>query len=166
MPLGLVDLSRYHQLQLRLEPGDRVLCYTDSLHEGRGISGEMLLTQGLLEKVREIDLQDEFLFIPSLLDALRALDPANLTEDDVTVLLLGPNRFTPTPSLARRFLAPVLLVRNLVGSLLPGGSRAGWPEWSLANLGGALFGLFERSWRGPRNALAFEEDPDATTGKR
>src|SRR5688500_508675 len=55
-PLGVVDLSDYAQFDVRLNVGDLVLCYTDSLVEcgdGAG-TGELLGQHGLLDVVKTL----------------------------------------------------------------------------------------------------------------
>src|SRR5262249_7597809 len=56
IPLGIEgDLSSYDQFEVRLDVGDLVLCYTDSLMESHRADGEMLGTQGLLQIVQTLD---------------------------------------------------------------------------------------------------------------
>ena len=55
IPLGILDLTDYDLFDARLEVGDLVLCYTDSLVESADGKGGMLGQDGLLEIVRELD---------------------------------------------------------------------------------------------------------------
>src|SRR5688572_376093 len=48
IPLGIDDLIRYAQFDVRLKVGDLVLCYTDSLVESKSADGEWLGQEGLL----------------------------------------------------------------------------------------------------------------------
>src|SRR5205085_8221494 len=90
VPLGILDLTEYEQFEVSLDPGDLVLCYTDSLIESRGPDGELLGTQRLLDLVRTLHATDHKAFIPSLLSLIERQYPNNLTEDDASVLLVRP----------------------------------------------------------------------------
>ncbi|MDQ3440935.1 MAG: serine/threonine-protein phosphatase [Planctomycetota bacterium] len=154
-PLGVVDLSSYAQFDVRLRVGDLVLCYTDSLIEcadGQG-KGELLGRPGLLDVVRTLNASDPGTFIPSLLRAIEAKACAALTGDDVTVLLFRPNGLAPTKPLGERLIAPFRVVRDIVqawrrGDVMP------WPEFSVANLGGAMFTPLSRLFRPRKRPLA------------
>jgi serine phosphatase RsbU (regulator of sigma subunit) len=91
MPLGILALTGYEQFGIRLRTGDMVLCFTDSLTESRGIDGEMLGEQGLLDVVSAIRVGDPATLISRILDAIRAKSDGNLTDDDVTALLFRSN---------------------------------------------------------------------------
>jgi serine phosphatase RsbU (regulator of sigma subunit) len=148
-PLGVMDLSEYAQFDVRLRVGDLVLCYTDSLIECGDGKGELLGQEGLLEVVRTLDVSDAAAFIPTLLRAIEVKSCAELSGDDVTVLLFRPNGLAPTKPLGERLIAPFRVVREIVrgwrhGEVMP------WPEMSIANLGGALITPLSRMFR-PRS---------------
>ena len=151
IPLGIEgELSSYDQFEVRLDVGDLVLCYTDSLIESRRGDGEMLCTQGLLEIVRALDATNPGSVIPSLLASIAALNPTNLdAADDVTVLLFRPNGTGSVMSLANRVMAPV---RVLGGAwrALRGEIPMPWPELSIANIGGAILDPLGKLWKGKR----------------
>ncbi|MBL8879850.1 MAG: serine/threonine-protein phosphatase [Phycisphaerales bacterium] len=134
LPLGIIDLASYEQFSLRLRTGDLVLCYTDSLIESKNAAGEMLQPAGLLEIVRSLNVSDPSALIPALIEAIRKLNPDNLTEDDVTMLLFRPNGLAPAAPFWQRVLAPLRVVGAIARSFLPGGGPAPWPEMSLSNL--------------------------------
>lgn len=152
VPLGIIEQAHYNQIALRLHVGDMVLCYTDSLIEARDADGRLVGEQGLLDLISEIDVAEPQRVIPSLLEAIVAKAHADLTEDDVTVLLFRPNGMMPRLPLGEKVRAPLRLVRALLGSMRPGGEPMGWPELSLPNIGGAMFHRFNRLWRGRRKA--------------
>ncbi|MFO0820596.1 MAG: PP2C family protein-serine/threonine phosphatase [Pirellulales bacterium] len=135
LPLGLLDDSRYSEHCLALRTGDLVLFYTDSLIECMGSDGQLLGAQRLLELVSQLDPVDPQPFISRLLEQLAALHPDNLTEDDVTALLIRPNGLAPRVPWKQSILAPLRLMRGLVSSLVRGGRDAPWPEFSRRNLG-------------------------------
>lgn len=144
VPLGVVDLAGYDQLDVRLKVGDLVLCYTDSLMESRDETGAMLGTKGLLNIVNTVDVSDATQIVPRLLAAIAAKNPQNLAEDDVTVLLFRPNGLAPIPPLKDRLLAPIRIVKSFLNSLKPGGESPAWPELSIANIGGAILSPLNR----------------------
>ncbi|HEV2295987.1 MAG TPA: PP2C family protein-serine/threonine phosphatase [Tepidisphaeraceae bacterium] len=146
-PLGIVDLSDYAQFDVRLDIGDLVLCYTDSLVECGDGHGGLLGQQGLLEVVTRLDLSSPpASFIASLLRAIEARARAELTGDDVTVLLFRPNGLAPTKPLGERLLAPFRVLRETVRAWRRHETPP-WPEMSVANLGGAMFTPLSRLFR-------------------
>jgi sigma-B regulation protein RsbU (phosphoserine phosphatase) len=146
LPLGIIDLADYKQFDLRLSVGDVVLCYTDSLTEARTPEGDLIGPGGLLRLLRQLPPCEPEALVPTLLAAVEALAPGNLAGDDVTVLLFRPNGNGWRMPAGRWLLGSGRMLRSLFDCL-----RAGivpWPDLSLANLGGAVFRPFNRTWRG------------------
>jgi hypothetical protein len=148
IPLGIVDLCDYEQFDVRLGVGDMVLCYTDSLPEARDAAGDMLGEAGLLEVIGTIDASDPARVVPNLLDAISARAPDSLDADDVTCLLFRPNGRAPRLPLRERAMAPLRIIGGVLGALAGRGPMP-FPEWSIANIGGAVFGPLGR-WRRKR----------------
>ena len=91
IPLGLLEISEYDQFDVELEPGDCVLSYTDALIESYDTDGEMLGEQGVLRIARLLgDIEPQKL-TEALLREIAERYPENLSEDDVTVLLVRAN---------------------------------------------------------------------------
>lgn len=151
-PLGVVDLSDYAQFDVRLDVGDLVLCYTDSLVEcGDGAGkGDLLGQQGLLDVVRTLDVSSPATFIASLLRAIEGRSCAELSGDDVTLLLFRPNGLAPTKPLPERLIAPFRVLREMVRAWRHHDAPP-WPEFSVANLGGAMITPLSRMFR-PRTS--------------
>jgi len=145
MPLGVLDETPYDQFETRLSVGDMVLCYTDSLSEAKDTAGKLLGMEGLLKLVRELGAAQPAELIPSLRARLEHLAPANLDHDDLTILLFRVNELAPKLTIRERLRAPWLVLRGILGSLRRGGGPAPWPEMSVANIGGAITSLFDRS---------------------
>jgi hypothetical protein len=167
VPLGVIDLVNYDQFDVKLNVGDLVLCYTDSLIESLDQNGEMLGLAGLLEVVRSIDLGDPQRVISQLMSAMRKRCGHDVAEDDLTIMLLRPNGLGAQVPFRERVLAPVRLMKNLLASF-KGNEPMAWPEWSLANVGGALFGPLNRLWARGRTAYVlatrvYSQLPDANT---
>ena len=110
LPLGVVEQVGYQELQIRLEKQDRVLCYTDAFTEARRADGNLLGIQGMLKTVASIQDTDEHAFLSSLVRAIQALNPDNLSQDDATLVLFCANG---TRTLLRDdLLAPFRLLRE------------------------------------------------------
>lgn len=149
IPLGIDDITDYQQAALQMEIGDLVLCYSDSLIEAFASPDQMLGEKGLLAVANGIDVSDPSKFIPLLLNAIESRVPGNLSKDDVTALLFratGPAR----SKFRHRVVAPIRVLGGLIGSFFPGGQRAPLPDFTLANLGGALIGKLDKTWTGKR----------------
>lgn len=95
-PLGVVDAAEYSGLKTQLEPGDRLLCYSDALSEARDAAEHMLGVDGLCEELNRLGGVASEELIPRLLKRLADRYPSNLTEDDVTVLLLQATGSQPS----------------------------------------------------------------------
>src|ERR1700691_1705413 len=91
IPLGLFDAAEYEQFDIELSPGDCLLSFTDALIESRDADGEMLGEDGLLRIVRVLGDIDPQKMIETLLGEIERRYPENLSEDDVTVLVVRAN---------------------------------------------------------------------------
>ncbi len=149
LPLGVMELSDYQQFDFKLERGDLVLCYTDSLIESNDASGNMLGSQGLARIVSKLEPRDPRTFIAELLAAIAAEAPGNLTHDDVTVLAYRSNGGPPRASIGQRLLAPARVLGGMI-SAVRAGAAVPWPDLNLANLGGACFSRLNHAWKGRR----------------
>ena len=147
LPLGLLELSAYDQFDIELEPGDCVLSYTDALMESRDASGEMLGENGVLRILRLIgDIEPQEL-IEKLLAEIAERYPRNLTEDDVTVLVVRANGRKARYTLGEKLRAFGRFVVSLIRALHPSAERPPFPDLNLANLGGAIIPALGRRWR-------------------
>ena len=150
VPLGILEGSEYDQHGVQLSVGDLVLFYTDSLTEARHEDGRDLGPEGLLEIVKTIDTSPPGDLIAALLEAISKKAEGNLAADDVTVLLVRPNGLAPRVPFSDRLKAPFRVMAGVIGSLGGTDRPMPWPEWSLPNIGGALFQSLNRRWRGKR----------------
>jgi sigma-B regulation protein RsbU (phosphoserine phosphatase) len=149
LPLGMFDIAEYEHFDVELEPGDCLLTYTDALIESRDADGEMLGEEGLLRILRLLgDISPEAL-AATLLREIAERFPENLSHDDVTVLLVRANGQKPHYSFREKLEAQFRFLRTLVRSINPKAERAPFPDWNLANLGGAIFPALARRWRAP-----------------
>jgi len=145
IPIGLFDAAEYEQFDVELEPGDCLVSYTDALIESRDSDGEMLGEDGLLRITRLLgDVQPEKM-IETLLAEIEARYPENLSEDDVTVLVVRANGRQLRFSLREKLRAFGRFTKALIR-----GERAPFPDAKLANIGGAIFPALGRRWRARR----------------
>lgn len=147
IPLGIASDIPYSSRSVRLEPGDLVLSYTDSLIEmGSGVSG-LAGMEGLLALVQRMSIDPLGDFIPKLLKAAEAEHGVTLGDDDDVTLVLMHS--TGGPSYAP-FVQQVKGLGRFLRALVSRGAKAEpipWPEWSIPNTLGGLIPYFNRFWR-------------------
>jgi hypothetical protein len=73
--------------------------------------------------------------------------PDNLTEDDVTVLLVRANGHKPRHPFKDFLWANIRFVGSLIRAVNPWAERPPLPDMNLANIGGAIIPALEQRWR-------------------
>jgi phosphoserine phosphatase RsbU/P len=147
MPLGITDVTEYEQFDVELESGDCVLSYTDALIESRDADGEMLGEAGLLRILRLLGDVEPRLLTKTLLREISDRYPENLTEDDVTVLLVRANGQKPRHSFRDFLWANIRFVGSLIRAINPWAERPPLPDLNMANIGGAIIPALGQRWR-------------------
>jgi phosphoserine phosphatase RsbU/P len=147
IPLGIIDVTEYEQFDVELKSGDCVLTYTDALIESRDADGEMLGETGLLRIMRLVGNVEPQLLTKTLLREIRDRYPDNLTEDDVTVLLVRANGHKPHPSFKDFLWANIRFAGSLIRGINPWAERPPLPDLNVANIGGAIIPALEQRWR-------------------
>jgi hypothetical protein len=147
LPLGILEPTKYEQFGVRLEKGDMVLIYTDSLVEARSPQGALLGEEGLRRLLDELSDRPPDRLIPALLDRLNQYTGGAPLGDDVTALLLRETdhvsqRFNVREALKAGWLFSGLLLGRLVGGKAP----IPWPELRVENIGGALLPRLNLRW--------------------
>jgi len=160
IPLGILDITQYEQIDVELETGDYVLAYTDALIESRDADGEMLGEAGLLRIMRLLGDPEPQKLTETLLGEIAGRYPENLTEDDVTVLVVRANGRKPHISLKDMLWAQVRFFGSLIRAINPWAERPPFPDLNLANIGGAIIPALARRWRAPG---AVRPPPDHST---
>jgi sigma-B regulation protein RsbU (phosphoserine phosphatase) len=149
IPLGLLDLGEYEQFDVELEPGDCLVKYTDALIESRDADGEMLGEDGLLRIMRLLGDIEPHLLIETVLSEIAQRYPENLSEDDVTVMVVRASGEQPRHSFKDSMKARIRLATALLRGLNPWAERPPLPDFNLANIGGAIVPSLARRWRAP-----------------
>ena len=142
LPLGMIALTEYEQFDVELESGDCLLCYSDALIESCDAAGEPLGEAGLLRVVRSLGDLDAPELTDRLLKVIAERDPANLSEDDVTVLIVRANGRAAHHPFGQRLKA----LGRFIGAL-GRAERPPLPDANLANIGGAIIPALSRRWR-------------------
>ncbi len=152
MPLGIMDVTEYEQFDMELASGDCVLSYTDALIESRDADGEMLGEAGLLRIVRFLGDVAPQRLTKTLLREIGDRHPGNLTEDDVTVLLVRANGRKPRFSLKEFLWANIRFLGSVIRGINPWAERPPLPDLNMANIGGAIIPALEQRWRATGSA--------------
>lgn len=147
IPLGIVDLSDYEQFDVELQPGDCVVSYTDALIESHDANGEDLGEAGVLRIMRALGDVEPRQLIDTLLTEIAGRHPGNLTEDDVTVLVVRANGRPLRHPLGARFKAAMRVFRSVFAAIHPKAERPPLPDANLANIGGAIIPALGKRWR-------------------
>ncbi|MGA2717326.1 MAG: PP2C family protein-serine/threonine phosphatase [Candidatus Acidiferrales bacterium] len=147
IPLGIMDMALYEQFDVELQPGDCLIGYTDALIESRDADGEMLGEAGLLRIVRLLgDLEPSKLSV-AVLKEIAERYPENLSDDDVTLLVIQASGKQSPHSLGEKLKAHLRLFGSLIRSINPKSERPPLPDMNLANIGGAIIPALGRRWR-------------------
>lgn len=108
---AFLEAAEYQQFYTKLEVGDFVLGYSNALTECRDSDGRTLGVEGLLERVRRLDVSVPGTLPRVLLDRIRMEQPGNLTGQDATIVLC---QATDTAVAWRdNLLAPLRLLRSV-----------------------------------------------------
>lgn len=130
VPLGVLDSTKYSQLEVRLRQGDLLLLYTDSLVEARLPTGKLLGEDGLLALLNSVGPAEPARLIPRLLEAFEQAGAR--IDDDLTALLLRPNGLTPPLTIRERAAAALHILRAFFSR----SDRAAAPEFGVKTVGG------------------------------
>jgi sigma-B regulation protein RsbU (phosphoserine phosphatase) len=142
IPLGIAEPTRYDVSKIRLDRGDLVVLYTDSLIEARDAAGRHFGEEGLLDLARSLDVERPAELISGLLAGVRAHAAGAPEGDDVTVLVLRPNEWKPRVGLREGTRAAMRVTADWLSSLARGGFAR--PEIGVASLLGAFIPRFNR----------------------
>jgi serine phosphatase RsbU (regulator of sigma subunit) len=115
-----MSITEYEHFDVELEPGDCVLTYTDALIESSDANGEMLGEEGVLRTLKLLgDVKPENL-IDALLGEIAERYPENLSNDDVTMMIVRANGAAQTFTLGDKMQAAARMASGAIRSLYPG----------------------------------------------
>lgn len=150
LPLGIIPMTEYEQFDVELEPGDCVISYTDALIESLDAEGEELGEAGLLKIVHSLSDVEPHRLIETVLKEIAERYPRNLSDDDVTMLVVQANGRELQVPFQDKLRAAGRFAGSLARAMSPGAERPPFPDMNLANLGGALIPALGRRWKAPR----------------
>ncbi len=88
LPLGIRIKAQYHSLKTVIEPGDKILFFTDGLVEAIGANGEMLGNENAVNWFRETRGLDPRTAIDQLFSRFDAATQGRPASDDVSLICL------------------------------------------------------------------------------
>jgi sigma-B regulation protein RsbU (phosphoserine phosphatase) len=147
LPLGILSLSEYDQLDVQLAEGDCLLAYTDAITEAQDANGDVLGEEGLQRILSLLGEVQPETFVQTLVDEIGRRYPGNLATDDVTVLLARANAREIRYSLWDRLRAFGRFSVSVLKSLNPASERPPVPDLHVANVGGAIVPALGQRWR-------------------
>ena len=146
VPLGILALVEYQQFDVELQPGDCLLSYTDALIESSDADGEMLGEAGLLRIVRLLGDIEPSRLTQTLLREIGERFPENLSEDDVTVMVVRANGREGRYTWGEKLGAFARVIGSFIRAINPRAERPPLPDANLANFGGAFIPALARRW--------------------
>lgn len=149
LPLGVLEEMEYGERRIPSQPGDLLLCYSDALIESKNANGELLGTSGLHALLGELNAAKPAEFIGALLRRIESLSQGNLTDDDVTALLIRPTGRDRIIPIVNRLQAPWRFLWGCLKAIVTF-RRLPLPEFTLANLGGSMLDGLDRRNTGKR----------------
>ncbi|MCB1874693.1 MAG: serine/threonine-protein phosphatase [Chromatiales bacterium] len=155
IPLGVVPQVLYDREEFVLDKGDIIISYTDSLIEVDDRHGQQLREAGLLRLISELSWDDPMSLGEALLARLESDYDLAEEHDDVTLLIMQSSGPGEPISLRNRLLAPWRLLEDGIRSRLNGDRTHPEMEWSVRNLGGALYHPW--NFRKPRGGSVSDE---------
>jgi sigma-B regulation protein RsbU (phosphoserine phosphatase) len=88
MVVGAFPFAQYGESQVRLEPGDLVVFFTDGISEPENAYGEMFGEERLMDLIiRSVNLPERAI-INCVMDAVREWTGSDELQDDMTLLLV------------------------------------------------------------------------------
>jgi len=88
MPVGMLEEAQFQVVQMQLQPGDKIVIYSDGLTEAENAAGEFFDTERLRACLRENAPMGAAELHKALLDTLDAFVEGGVVRDDITALVL------------------------------------------------------------------------------
>ena len=87
-PLGILDDAEYEETQLKLEPGDKVVLYTDGIVEAMNKQEEMFGFERLLELVKNSQTQTTASLLEEIKSNVNEFAGSAPQHDDITIIVV------------------------------------------------------------------------------
>ncbi len=91
LPLGVLEDTDYHCVDIQLEPGDSVVLYTDGINECMDADGNQLTTRKLLEEIRISQTKSPEAIGKVICSAVTRHAGGQPPDDDMCLVCLGRN---------------------------------------------------------------------------
>jgi sigma-B regulation protein RsbU (phosphoserine phosphatase) len=88
MPVGMIEDAPFQLMQTQLNPGDKVVIYSDGLTEAESAEGEFFDTQRLRLCLRDNAMRDAAGLHAALLEAVDRFTEGGVMRDDITALVI------------------------------------------------------------------------------
>ena len=88
LPLGMLEFSRFEVRSMQLQPGDKIVIYSDGLSEAENAEGEFFDKTALLETVRAYAALGCRELLGELTRAVEEFTEGGVLSDDVTIVVL------------------------------------------------------------------------------
>ncbi|MBL8762718.1 MAG: serine/threonine-protein phosphatase [Phycisphaerae bacterium] len=145
VPLGIAPDTRYDQMGIKLNAGDLLIFYTDSLVEAFDANRRLLGEAGLLDLVQSLPTEDPEALMKGLVDGVSSFAGQRPFDDDVTIMVLRATGAPyEAPSTSENLTALARFGRMAIDRLRGRLDALPWPEINLANLLGPLIPALNR----------------------
>ena len=88
LPIGMMDIATYDAKSIQLEPGDKIVLFSDGVTEASNTQGESFDKRRMQEVLRTYASASCAELHAKLLDALKKFSDGDEEEDDITMLVL------------------------------------------------------------------------------
>jgi len=88
LPLGMLDIAAYESKSMQLQPGDKVVLFSDGVSEAESEEGEFFDAKGLKETLRALASTDCRELNAKLVEAVEDFSEGAEIGDDITTLVL------------------------------------------------------------------------------
>jgi sigma-B regulation protein RsbU (phosphoserine phosphatase) len=91
-PLGILDEADYQETQIRLEPGDRIVLYTDGIVEAMNDQNEIFGFERLLRVVEDAGPISAEMLLKRIMEEVKAFSGSAPQHDDLTVIVVSAEK--------------------------------------------------------------------------
>ncbi|MFH1161323.1 MAG: SpoIIE family protein phosphatase [bacterium] len=89
IPLGIMEYHQYKTEKIQMEPGDRLVLYTDGVTEALNLQDDFFTEKRLLKVLHEHSAADVPALVKGVVDSIHTFAEGVEQADDITLLILG-----------------------------------------------------------------------------